>query len=220
VLPRSFYARGAEEVARDLLGATLCVRRREGTARVRVVETEAYVGPHDLACHAARGRTRRTEVMFGPAGHAYVYLIYGMYDMLNVVTGTEGDPQAVLVRAAEPDDARASVQGPPAQGGPVQDGPPPGSARTRPTMHGPGRLARALGITVGRHNGADLCARDAARDALWFESGRAPAEVAVTPRIGVGYAGAWADAPLRFCDARSGHVSPAPTAKASRSARR
>src|SRR5829696_7897162 len=80
-LPRRFYAREAAEVAHDLVG-TILVR---GKRRARVVETEAYVGEHDLACHAAKGRTNRTEVMFGEAGHAYVYLIYGMHDMFNIV---------------------------------------------------------------------------------------------------------------------------------------
>lgn len=124
-LPRSFYAQDAEPVARALLGATL----RFGPHRVRVVETEAYVGVHDLACHAAKGRTGRTEVMFGPPGHAYVYLIYGMYELLNVVTGPEGDAQAVLIRAAEPLTDLAKTDG-------------------------PGKLTRALGLTraYNRHD--------------------------------------------------------------------
>src|SRR5688572_1576351 len=101
-LPRSFYQRGAIELAPALLGTTL-VRRWEGDElRMRIVETEAYVGPHDLACHAAKGRTKRTEVMFGAPGHAYVYLIYGMYQMLNIVAAGVGDAQAVLIRAGEP----------------------------------------------------------------------------------------------------------------------
>src|SRR3954454_2197471 len=101
-LPRSFYARPAEELAPDLLGKILVRRYRGKLLRARIVETEAYVGEHDLACHASKGRTNRTEVMFGPPGHAYVYLIYGMYDMLNIVTGKPGVAQAVLIRAAEP----------------------------------------------------------------------------------------------------------------------
>ncbi|MHB8618904.1 MAG: DNA-3-methyladenine glycosylase [Chloroflexota bacterium] len=98
VLPRSFYERATTLVAHDLLGAVLV----HGDRRCRIVETDAYVGQRDQACHAARGRTRRNEVMFGPAGHAYVYFIYGRYYCLNVVTEAEGFPAAVLIRAGEP----------------------------------------------------------------------------------------------------------------------
>src|SRR5438045_9571784 len=97
-LRRSFYRRDAATVARDLIG-TILVR---GRRRARIVETEAYVGEHDLACHASKGRTNRTEVMYGDAGHAYVYFIYGMYDMLNIVTCKATVPQAVLIRSADP----------------------------------------------------------------------------------------------------------------------
>ncbi len=106
-LSRSFYARPVHEVARDLLG-TIVVRtvadRHGAPSRLagRIVEVEAYDGPRDLACHAAKGRTPRTEVMFGEAGHAYVYLVYGMHRCLNVVTGPVGYPAAVLIRALEP----------------------------------------------------------------------------------------------------------------------
>jgi DNA-3-methyladenine glycosylase len=100
VLPPAFFARPAEEVALDLLGKTLIRRRGRRLEAFGITETEAYVGPEDLACHAARGRTQRTEVMFGPAGRFYVYLIYGMYWMLNVVTGDVGHPAAVLIRGA------------------------------------------------------------------------------------------------------------------------
>src|SRR5688500_18059222 len=127
-LPRSFYARDAQSVANDLIGSVLI----RGNRRARIVETEAYIGEHDLACHASKGRTNRTEVMFGEAGHAYVYCIYGMYDMLNIVTGRIGTAQAVLIRAAEPlDDWDADLSG-------------------------PGKLCRALGITVKKDNGLDL----------------------------------------------------------------
>lgn len=177
--PRPFYARDAATVARALLGATLRFRRpTDGRLlTARVVETEAYIGAQDLACHAAKGRTPRTEVMFGPAGHAYVYLIYGLYDMLNVVTGPDGDPQAVLIRAAEP------VSG------------------LDVSLRGPGVLTRALGITRAL-NGMELFGGP-----LSFAPGRPPDQVAVTPRIGVDYAGVWAAAPLRFCDAGSAAVS-------------
>jgi DNA-3-methyladenine glycosylase len=176
-LTAAFYQRDAATVARALLG-TVLVHRRDGLVqRGRVVETEAYLGEHDLACHAAKGRTARTEVMFGPGGHAYVYLIYGLYDMLNIVTGEEGQAQAVLIRALEP---LAGITG-----------------RT----DGPGRLTRALGITR-RHNGLSLLG-----DTLYLEAGIQPEAVAVTARIGVDYAGAWKEAPLRFVAAGSRFVS-------------
>src|SRR5438309_9895896 len=123
-LDQSFFSRPAETVARDLIGTTLVRQLRTRQLRGRIVETEAYVGPHDLACHASKGRTRRTEVMFGPAGRAYVYFISGMYEMLNIVTGAEGDAQAVLVRAAEPLDGWEE------------------------NLSGPGRLARGFGISL------------------------------------------------------------------------
>ncbi len=100
-LPQSFFARGAEIVALELLGQRL-MRARNGRSAFYVInETEAYVGPEDLASHAARGRTQRTEVMFGAPGRFYVYLVYGMHWMLNVVTGAEGHPAAVLIRGVE-----------------------------------------------------------------------------------------------------------------------
>src|SRR4030095_10505142 len=101
-LPREFYDRDTIAVARDLLGKWL-VNRSDGTTRIgRIVEVEAYLGPHDLAAHSAKGLTQRTRVMFGPPGHAYVYLIYGMYYCMNVVTQAEGKASAVLLRAIEP----------------------------------------------------------------------------------------------------------------------
>ena len=100
VLPPAFFALPAEEVALALLGKTLVRRRGKRLEAFGITETEAYIGPEDLACHAARGRTQRTEVMFGPAGRFYVYLVYGMHWMLNVVTGEVGHPAAVLIRGA------------------------------------------------------------------------------------------------------------------------
>jgi DNA-3-methyladenine glycosylase len=188
-LPCSWSARGAEVVARDLLGVVLRVVGRDGVARSgTIVETEAYLGPHDLACHAARGRTRRTEVMFGPAGHAYVYLVYGMHELFNVVTGPPGDAQAVLVRSVLPLPGTIGPQG-----------------QTR--GDGPGRLTRLLDIDR-RHYGLPLDAPPVS-----LHPGRPPARTVVTERIGVTYAGAWASAPLRFLDPdgfqRAGRPSPA-----------
>jgi DNA-3-methyladenine glycosylase len=179
-LDRNFYLRDAQRVARDLIGAILVHRVNGNDLRARVVETEAYVGPHDLACHAAKGRTTRTEVMFGPGGHAYVYFIYGMYDMLNVVTGKIDDPQAVLIRAAEPLGNWAG----------------PGD------LTGPGKLCRHMRITR-KLNGEDLLGNQ-----LWFEPPtEKPTQIAKSPRIGVDYAGQWRDKPLRFYDPQSQAVS-------------
>ena len=176
MLERAFYARDAESVARDLLGCHLLVASESGTTRSRIVETEAYLGVADLGCHASKGRTKRTEVMFGPPGVAYVYLIYGMYDMFNVVTDKVDSAHAVLVRAVEP---------------------PEGITNT----DGPGKLTRALGITRA-HNGMSLFGPE-----LWLEAGTPPKDITVTPRIGIDYAKEWKDAPLRFFDAESKHVS-------------
>jgi DNA-3-methyladenine glycosylase len=184
-LPRSFYARDAVVVARALLGKHLAFRRPDGVAVGRIVETEAYQGPADLAAHSAGGRrTARTEVMYGPAGHAYVYFIYGVWNCLNVVTATAGTPHAVLLRALEP------VSG--------FDAP----------CWGPGLLCRALGIDR-RHSGLDLCAADPGDRTLWLEAPRKPRPLrtASGPRIGVDYAGDWAQRPWRFYDRDSPYVS-------------
>lgn len=101
-ISNSFYKCDAETLASALIGTTLVHRRRGRAYRARIVETEAYIGPHDVASHSSKGRTKRTEVMFGPAGRAYVYLIYGMYEMFNIVAGETGSGQAVLIRAADP----------------------------------------------------------------------------------------------------------------------
>src|SRR3954467_6947943 len=112
-LPRAFYDRDTIQVAQDLLGKYL-VYNRGGVERIgRIVEAEAYLGPHDLAAHSSKGRTPHTEVMFGPPGHAYVYLIYGMHNCLNAVTGSDGVASAVLIRALEPlSNVNASTNGP------------------------------------------------------------------------------------------------------------
>ncbi|WP_368639377.1 DNA-3-methyladenine glycosylase [Castellaniella ginsengisoli] len=169
-LDRAFYDRPAEIVARDLLGRLLVHALPDGLRAGRIVEVEAYLGPGDLAAHTSRGRTARTKAMFGPPGHAYIYLIYGMHHCMNVVTGPEGSGTAVLLRALAP------VQGLDA------------------STSGPGRLCRAMGVTHD-HYGIDLCG-----DTLWLarDEAPAPAEIAASPRIGVDYAGEWAAKPLRF----------------------
>jgi DNA-3-methyladenine glycosylase len=174
-LDRGFYARPAIVVARTLIGKVLVRRCRRRVYRARIVETEAYVGEHDLACHASRGRTKRTEVMFGPAGHAYVYFIYGMYDMLNVVTADEGDAQAVLIRAAAPMDGWEA------------------------DLSGPGKLTRAMQVTRAL-NGADLVTGPSL---FILDDQQYRARIQTTKRIGVEYAGHWKDALLRFVGVRS-----------------
>ena len=163
-LRRAFYARPAIEVARALLGKVLV----HGPAAGRIVETEAYLGLDDPAAHAFRGLTPRTRVLFGPPGHAYVYLIYGMYDCLNVVAEPKGSPGCVLIRAVEPI-----------------------SGIDEKRTDGPGRLTRALEIT-GRHNGADLT-----RGPLRVCELEHPDafEIGVSPRVGIRHAADW---PLRF----------------------
>lgn len=169
-LPRTFYDRDTIVVARELLGKHL-VHVSEGVERIgRIVEVEAYLGPHDRAAHSARGLTERTKIMFGPPGHAYVYLIYGMYHCMNVVTQPEGVASAVLLRAVEP----------------VQNV----AERTQ----GPGLLCRALRIDR-RLNGHDLLSDD-----FYLADPGEPTDFAIVrrPRIGVDYAGPWAKKLLRF----------------------
>jgi DNA-3-methyladenine glycosylase len=189
-LARSFYARPSEALARALLGKRLWCGRRAGI----IVETEAYLGPDDLASHARFGPAGRSAVMFGPPGHAYVYFIYGVHEMFNVVAGRDGEGAAVLIRAIEP----------------LGVGVDPASGR------GPGKLTRALGIDR-RHNGRDLVAGGP----LGIARGRriARSAIACGPRVGVAYAGPWAAAPLRFWLAGHPAVSrgPRPAPPGSRS---
>ncbi len=171
-LPRRFFRRPAEELAPALIGKILVRHIRGKEFRARIVETEAYLGPCDLASHASKGRTRRTEVLFGPAGRAYVYLIYGMYEMLNVVAGDEGEAQAVLIRAAVP------LNG------------------WKADLSGPGRLTRAFQITRSE-NGLDL----AGGRIFFLDDPDYQARLLTTKRVGIDYAREWRDAPLRFLDA-------------------
>lgn len=169
-LPRSFYDRNTIVVARELLGKCLVHRSGDGERIGRIVEVEAYLGSHDLAAHSSKGLTERTKVMFGPPGHAYVYLVYGMHFCMNVVTEPEGHASAVLLRAIEP---VKNLQG-----------------RTQ----GPGLLCRAMGITKGL-NGHDLLSDDFY---IAVPPRASPIEIVKRPRIGVDYAGRWARRQLRF----------------------
>jgi DNA-3-methyladenine glycosylase len=166
-LPAAFFAGASPAVARRLIGCALVHRGRAGV----IVETEAYLGPQDLASHARFGPTARTSVMFGPGGVSYVYLCYGIHRMFNVVTGGEGEAQAVLIRAIAPY---------------VGLGDDPGVGR------GPGKVTQALALDR-RHDRKDL-----ARGPLFIAAALVPPRIARGPRIGVAYAGAWADRPLRF----------------------
>lgn len=174
-LPQAFYRRSTVVVARELLGKQLTRRANGLTIAGIITETEAYCGPHDLACHASKGRTARTEVMFGPAGYWYVYLIYGMYHCLNVVTETKDYPAAVLIRAVD------SVTG----------------VVVGVKTDGPGKLCRALDID------RKLNATPAfgTGSILWIaDAGESPGypDITETPRIGVDYAGDYKDKPWRF----------------------
>jgi DNA-3-methyladenine glycosylase len=186
ILPRTFHARSVLEVARDLLGMVLVRTLAEPAGRDvrlagRIVEVEAYDGPEDLACHASKGRTGRTDVMFGEAGRAYVYFIYGVHSCLNVVTGPVDYPAAVLIRAIEP------VEG--------IDRMVPGSGAPSSLAGGPGRLTRALQIDRSL-NRTDLCRIGP----LFIEAGETvrDSDVLRGPRIGVAYAGPWARKPWRL----------------------
>ena len=175
------YAKPADVVAPRLLGCVLQVRTDGQNRHARIVETEAYLGERDLACHASKGRTPRTESLYGPPGSAYVDLISGIHRLFNVVTSVEGAPHAVLVRAAEPIDF---------------DG----------RLHGPGLLADGLGIALADDRS------DLVHGRIRILDGTPPERVLTGRRIGVDYAGRWADAPLRFGDAASRHLSkPFPT---------
>ena len=170
ILSRSFFDRDTTTVARELLGKYL-VNRIGGVERIgKIVEVEAYLGEHDRAAHSSRGYTERTKIMFGPPGHAYVYMIYGMHFCMNVVTEREGHASAVLLRALEP---VRNLEG-----------------RTM----GPGLLCKAM------HIDRELNGRDLVSDAFHIGSAGVSEEPIIVkrPRIGVEYAGAWARRLLRF----------------------
>lgn len=164
-LPRSFFERTTLDVARDLLGKYLVYRGCAG----KITEAEAYIGEDDPACHAARGLTPRTKVMYGPAGHAYVYFIYGMYYCLNIVTEKAGFPAAVLIRAVEPVEGISLMQ------------------KRRKTnsltslANGPGKICQAFGITK-KENGVDLCNSG---DFYMEDRGEKPQRIRQTTRIGI-----------------------------------
>jgi DNA-3-methyladenine glycosylase len=189
-LPRSFYARSVLIVARDVIGKVLVHETREGRVSGRIVEAEAYRGPEDRAAHSYGGRrTARTEAMYGPPGHAYVFFVYGMHHHMNLVTTRVGAPHAVLLRAVEPLDGAELM-----------------AARRKAThgdrnlTNGPGKLCVAFAIDR-RAYGADLC-----QGPLFLADGPR-GQVARSPRIGIGYAGSWAARPWRFFERGNPWVS-------------
>lgn len=189
-LAREFYARPVLEVARECIGKVLVRRSPEGLVAGRVVEAEAYRGPEDLAAHSAGGRrTPRNEPMWGPPGHAYVFFVYGMHFHLNLVTGGVGQPHAVLLRAVEPLEgielmaARRKLD-----------------PKRKELTNGPGKLCVAFGIDR-RHDRADLCQGDLfLADAPRTRTTRAR-------RIGIDYAGIWAEKRWRFLEPGNRYVS-------------
>ena len=195
-LPAKFYDRDTEQVARDLLGAVLRRTTAGGVASGRIVETEAYLGEHDLACHAAAGLTARTRWLYGAPGTAYVYFIYGVHWCFNAVTRAVGSPSAVLIRAVEPLDGVELMRER------------RGDVRERDLTNGPGKLCEALGITGGL-NGLPL--RKSAIEILRGEE-IPDSRVRVTPRIGITKSAEW---PLRWLVAENAYVSKAPKQLAS-----
>ena len=191
-LTAGFYDRDTVTVARELLGKHIVRRLEDGTELVcAITETEAYVGPIDKACHAYNyKRTERTKTLFAPPGTAYVYLIYGMYHCLNLVTEPEGEPCAVLIRGAEPvrnGDIIANKR----FGRKLAELSP---YQRKNLLNGPGKLCRGLDITRAQ-NGLNLTERDSG---LWVCDGPAPAEIRTGKRVGIDYAEEAVDFPWRF----------------------
>ncbi|HEX9868353.1 MAG TPA: DNA-3-methyladenine glycosylase [Candidatus Tectomicrobia bacterium] len=180
-LARDFYEQPTIQVAQQLLGKSLVRVHPQGVTSGIILETEAYIGLEDKASHASLGLTRRNAVMFGPGGFAYVYMIYGLHHCLNVVTEREAYPAAVLIRALQPGEGvelmRAWRR----------------KQEIRLLANGPGNLCQAFGIERS-FNGIDLCG-----DTLFVDDrGGSPADIVVTTRVGVDYAGHWKDMPWRF----------------------
>lgn len=173
-LERSFYQRPTLDVAADLIGKVLVRRTPRGATSGVIVEVEAYIGEDDPACHAAPGPTRRNAPMYGEAGHAYVYVNYGVHFLFNIVTEAAGSPAAVLVRALAPIEGLALMR--------RRRSRYRGSARLRDEAlcRGPGNLARAMGITL-HDNGEDLCGSRLSVE----DRGIAPGLLAWSPRIGI-----------------------------------
>ena len=178
-LSRDFFDRPTLKVAKELLGKYLLRQTQTGLIHSRIVDVEAYIGPEDRACHASRGRTKRTEVMFGPSGVTYVYLIYGMYNCLNFVTERIDFPAAILIRGIEV----------------VENGIGPVEIPSR--IDGPGRVCKFLAIDRDLNRVDTTQGRE-----IWVEDRQekfSTRKILKLPRIGVDYAGEWAHKPWRFC---------------------
>ena len=191
LLDRAWFDRPAAMLAPDLLGARLVHASSDGPVGGRIVEVEAYEGPDDLAAHSSSGRTARNATMFGPPGHCYVYLVYGLHHCVNVVCGPGAKPEAVLIRALAIDQGRDLAR--------AHRGPRTSDVRL---ASGPGNVGQALGIDR-RLDGSDLLGGPISIEP---RTGPAPA-VHRGPRVGVAYAGPWAVRPLRFWIADDPHVS-------------
>jgi DNA-3-methyladenine glycosylase len=199
---RALFESAPDAVARRVLGKLLVRRTRGGLLTGRIVEVEAYIGVGDPAAHAAAGRTARNAVLFGPAGHAYVYFIYGMHSCLNISCEPPGKAGSLLVRALEPLEGVAQMA---AWRGLAHAAPP------RLLTSGPGRLCQAFGITRATHNGVDLLSEDS--DLQLRDDGYETPAIVTTPRIGISKA---AERPLRFLIAGNPCVSGTARANASR----
>ena len=190
-LPRGFYARATLDVARDLIGKVLVHRYRNAVTSGVIVEVEAYIGESDPACHAAPGPTRRNQPLYGPPGHAYVYLNYGIHCLMNVVTESKGSPAAVLIRALEPLEGIACMRRRRSRTTKGRPSPASPELPVHGLCRGPGNVTMAMGITL-KENGLDLLG-----DRLRIEDrGVQPGPIAWGPRVGIRVG---VDRPWRAC---------------------
>ncbi|SHI15998.1 DNA-3-methyladenine glycosylase [Sporobacter termitidis DSM 10068] len=190
ILPREFYERDTLTVARELLGQVLVRETPEGTVRGSIVETEAYLGPRDDAAHSYKGKSERVRVQYGPAGCAYIYMIYGMHYCLNITSGPPGVPEVVLIRALEPLSGFELMEKR------------RGTGKLLNLCSGPGKLCRAFDI------GADLYGVDLCRPgSLYLEGGNKPESISSSKRIGIDYAVMTRDMPWRFTAAGNKFLS-------------
>ena len=193
-LNRSFYTRSGLVVARELIGKTLVNITEKGKTAGIIVETEAYMGIDDAAAHSYKNRrTKRTEAMFNEGGHAYIYLIYGMYLCMNVVANVKDCPEAVLIRALQPTEGIDLMKQR------------RGRKSIKELCSGPGKLTKALGITKDHYN-IDLCG-----ESLFIEDNGISTEILATKRINIDYAGEAANYPWRFIMKDNNYVSILPT---------
>ncbi|HEY5562294.1 MAG TPA: DNA-3-methyladenine glycosylase [Clostridiaceae bacterium] len=184
-LNREFYLRDTLTVSKDLLGKILVCKSEDGVTKGRIVEAEAYIGPGDAASHAYKNlNSSRTAIQFGEGGYAYIYLIYGMYNCMNIVTSTYGRPESVLIRALEPIESIDIMEKR------------RGTNKLKNLCSGPGKLCQAMGISKSQY-GIDLCG-----DSLYLEYDslcKEPFQISTSKRINIAYAGEAKDYEWRFC---------------------